>query len=248
MPSRLATAPALRVTGGERLDGAAIAQAVSPAWQDELGDWLHDCAERMQNLLGSGQVDELKILSHQVRAAGGKWGCELIEQSASELELLCRTWSPEDQIAQAVEHLASLCRGMTCTAIPKSVRHGASGDQPRERLVLPRYMLTGRSRLLVVADGPADLEQIHLIVDLPEFELRTATSAQAARVALEGFLPDLVLLDQATLLAGGHEFLLTIRRRPSSRAAEVIAIVHDGMMRPSPPVSTPGPVTMSTDL
>jgi CheY-like chemotaxis protein len=85
-------------------------------------------------------------------------------------------------------------------------------------------------RILVVEDNKANLELITDWLESEDFTVQSASSLEEASAALQGELPDMVLLDVQLGSEDGLELAAKIRNEPRLRNLPVIAVTAHAMV------------------
>jgi signal transduction histidine kinase/CheY-like chemotaxis protein len=98
---------------------------------------------------------------------------------------------------------------------------GAGGDDPEAR---PAAAL----RVLVVDDNEDAVDILADLLRMLGHVVRTAADGQAALVAADEFLPDVVLCDIGLPLLDGYEVVAALRTRPQHAAARFVALTGYG--------------------
>jgi len=80
----------------------------------------------------------------------------------------------------------------------------------------------GRRRILVVDDDPSMTDVILAVIDRDRFDVHVAFDGQAALDALDGWPPDLILLDLHMPVMAGDEFAVRYRQLPGPHAQIVL--------------------------
>jgi len=80
----------------------------------------------------------------------------------------------------------------------------------------------GRRRILVVDDDPSMTDVIVALIDHDRFDVHVAFDGQAALDALDGWPPDLILLDLHMPVMSGDEFAVRYRQLPGPHAQIVL--------------------------
>ena len=79
-----------------------------------------------------------------------------------------------------------------------------------------------RRRILVVDDDPSTVDVIVALIDRDRFDVHVAFDGQAALDALDGWPPDLILLDLHMPVMSGDEFAARYRQLPGPPAQIVL--------------------------
>lgn len=85
-----------------------------------------------------------------------------------------------------------------------------------------------RKRILVVEDHPINVKLVKLLLQ-GTYEVRTAGDAQEALQALEGFQPDLILMDVQLPGMDGLELTRRLKAEPRTRGIVVVALTAYAM-------------------
>jgi CheY-like chemotaxis protein len=118
-------------------------------------------------------------------------------------------------ILQAVDRLRSSIESATGLSLTMP---GPDGDDPARE--------SGRRRLLVIDDDPAELERLRAAFPGKDFDVLDARDADQAFELLDDVRPDLVVLDWKLPGGGGPETLAELKlRRPE---LPVIVLADDG--------------------
>jgi HPt (histidine-containing phosphotransfer) domain-containing protein len=72
-------------------------------------DEMPDRITALQEMLASGNWEELRRFAHQVKGAAGSYGFEPITPIAGTVEDSIRDEAPEEQVRQAAEELLAIC-------------------------------------------------------------------------------------------------------------------------------------------
>ena len=80
----------------------------------------------------------------------------------------------------------------------------------------------GRRRILVIDDDPSMTDVIISLIDHDRFDVHVAFDGQAALDALDGWPPDLILLDLNMPVMPGDEFAVRYRQLPGPHAQVVL--------------------------
>ena len=92
----------------------------------------------------------------------------------------------------------------------------------------PRIEKRRRTRLLAVDDEPANLTVIGAALFGENYELRLAESAAQARLVLDGWLPDLILLDVMMPGESGVELCTDLRRDAAMDRVPIVLVTALG--------------------
>lgn len=86
-----------------------------------------------------------------------------------------------------------------------------------------------RRRVLVVDDDALTIEILRTILDLEDFDVRTATDGAAALAAIEAERPDVVVLDVMMPNMSGLEVCERLRAEPETKDLPIILLTaRDG--------------------
>jgi len=64
----------------------------------------------LQKCLADADLDNLRVVAHQLKGAGGSYGFQSITECAARVEGAIRSREPEEQIRQDVAALVDLCQ------------------------------------------------------------------------------------------------------------------------------------------
>lgn len=86
--------------------------ASDPDLSELVDMYVNEMPERitaLQQMLGSGNWEELRRFAHQTKGAAGSYGFEPISPVAGRVEDSIRNGAPEEEIRQAAEELLAIC-------------------------------------------------------------------------------------------------------------------------------------------
>lgn len=82
----------------------------------EFADELPERAARIEGLLKSGELEELRSLAHQLKGAGGGYGFAVITESAASLEQALKQGADAETLEQRA---AALCATLRAVEVPR---------------------------------------------------------------------------------------------------------------------------------
>ena len=82
--------------------------------------------------------------------------------------------------------------------------------------------------ILIVDDTPENLDLLGRVLEMADFEVRPATSGQAALQTAQADLPDLILLDLAMPVMDGFETCRRLKADPATKDVPVIFLTGQG--------------------
>jgi len=83
---------------------------------------LKDRIATLESLHAAGDLDELRVLAHQLKGAGGGYGFPQITEVAGVLEASLKEAAPPEQIAGELEQL---CRILSAVVVPETGELGS---------------------------------------------------------------------------------------------------------------------------
>lgn len=84
-------------------------------------------------------------------------------------------------------------------------------------------------RILLVEDDPANVTLFTTILKREGYTVETVTDGSQVEQRVEGFRPDLVLMDITLPAVDGMELLLRLRRNPSTAGLRILAVTGHAM-------------------
>ena len=83
--------------------------------------------------------------------------------------------------------------------------------------------------ILIVDDNPGNMKLVSFLLEKRGYEVRTASSAEAALEILRSFVPSLILMDLQMPGIDGFELTRRLRAEPSTTEVVIIAVTAYAM-------------------
>ncbi len=83
--------------------------------------------------------------------------------------------------------------------------------------------------IMVVEDNPTNLKLVRMVLERSGYEVREASGAEEAIAAIQGELPDLVLMDVQLPGMDGFEAMRLIKNNPLTAKVPVVALTAFAM-------------------
>jgi CheY-like chemotaxis protein len=83
--------------------------------------------------------------------------------------------------------------------------------------------------ILVVDDNPSNLKLFTYLLAMPGYVVTTAANAEQALVALEGLLPDLIIMDLQLPDVDGLTLTRQLKANPKMKGVPIVAVTASAM-------------------